>query len=69
MNLQELSEQAENIRREILFEAHHDAVLFHTHEDVEALNRMILLIKFLEEKNPSDEVKISEILKAVQIDF
>lgn len=69
MNLQELSEQIENIRREILFEAHHDAVLLHTHEDAEALDRLTLLIKFLEEKNPSDEMKISEILKAAKIDF
>ena len=46
----------------------HDDIFFTTYADMEALERIIALIKFLSEKNPSDEVKIAEILSAANIE-
>ena len=49
-------------------EAHHDDIFFQIYDDVEALDRVINLIKFLQEKNPSDTVKVAELFKAANID-
>ena len=69
MTTKELLEQIETIQQERTLEAHHDDMFFQTYEDVEALDRVINMIKFLAEKKPSDKVTVAEIFKAAKIKF
>ena len=68
MTLKEILEQLKTINQERLLSAHHDGFLFENYPDVDALDSVILMLKFLEEKKLSDSVKVSEILKAAEID-
>ncbi|MBR4642955.1 MAG: hypothetical protein IKO74_09630 [Selenomonadaceae bacterium] len=68
MTITKLLKQLETIHHERTMEAHHDDIFFQTYDDVEALDRVINLIKFLQEKNSSDTVKVSELFKAANID-
>lgn len=68
MHLAELLEQTQTIHQERTLEAHHDDMFFQTYTDVEALEKIILLLKFLEAKKPADKVKVADILKAAQIE-
>ena len=43
-------------------------MFFQTYSDVEALNKVIRMLQFIAAKKSSDSVKVSEILKAAQID-
>ena len=62
MTVEELIEQLEIVRKERILEAHHD-MIFQSYPDIEALDNVIDLIKFLEEKKPSDTVKVGELFK------
>lgn len=62
MTVEELIEQLELIRKERILEAHHD-MIFQSYPDIEALDSAIDLIKFLNEKQPSDTVKVAELFK------
>ena len=68
MTIAEIQRQLEIIKEDRLVGAHHDGIFFTTYADMEALERMSALIKFLGEKKHSDEVKIAEILAACNID-
>lgn len=67
MTLRELLDRLEKIRQERTLEAHHDDIFFSTYPDVEALERVIALIEFLADKNPSEQLTVAELLKAAQI--
>ena len=68
MTIKEIQRQLDLIKEDRLVGAHHDDIFFTTYADMEALERIIALIKFLSDKKPSDEVKISEILAACNIE-
>lgn len=48
--------------------AHHDDMVFQTYFDVEALERVIAMVKFLNDKNPATNVKVAELLAICNID-
>ena len=60
MKIAELIELLEKIQRERTLEAHHD-MLFQSYPDIEALERVISLLKFLDTKKPDDKVSIAEL--------
>ena len=68
MTLAEILRQLDIIKDDRLVGAHHDDIFFTTQADMEALERIIALITFLNEKNPSDKVKVAELLKVANID-
>lgn len=68
MKLAELLSEMETIEQERTLEAHHDDMFFQTYRDVEALNKVILMLEFIAAKKTSDSLKISELLRAAQID-
>ena len=68
MTIAEIQRQLEIIKEDRLVGAHHDDIFFTTYADMEALERMSALIKFLSAKKHSDKVKIAEILAACNID-
>ena len=68
MTITEIQKQLDVIKGDRLVGAHHDDIFFTTQADMEALERIIGLMKFLSEKKPSDELKVAEILSACNID-
>ena len=68
MKLADLLSEMETIEQERTLEAHHDDMFFQTYRDVEALNKVIFMLQFIAAKKPSDSVKISELLKAAQVE-
>ena len=68
MTITELLEQIETIHQERFLEAHHDNIFFQTYEDIEALERVINLIKFLENKDPAYRLTVAELLAAGNLD-
>ncbi len=62
MTIEELIEQLELVRKERILEAHHD-MIFQSYPDIEALDSVIDLIKFLDEKQPSDKLTVAELFK------
>ena len=68
MTIKEMQRQLDIIREDRLVGAHHDDMFFTTYADMETLERIIALMKFLSEKKPSDELKVAEILAACNID-
>ena len=68
MTIKEVQEQLDIIKNDRLVGAHHDDIFFTTQADMEALERIIGLMKFLSEKKPSDKLKVAEILSACNID-
>ena len=69
MTLAELLEQLESIHQERTLEAHHDDMFFKTYADVEALDKVINLMKYLADKDPAYRLTVEEILNAVQIEY
>ena len=69
MNVQELLNELKKINRERLLEAHHDDFYFQTFKDIDALDKVIILIDFLSKKKPSDTVTVAEFWKAAEIDI
>ena len=68
MTITEVQRQLDIIKEDRLVGAHHDDIFFTTYADMEALERIIALIKFLSEKKTSDAVKVADILAAANID-
>ena len=68
MTITEVQKQLNIIKKDRLVGAHHDDIFFTTYADLEALEKIIALIKFLSEKKPSDELKVAEIFAAANID-
>lgn len=68
MTLKELLDHLEIIHRERMLSAHHDDMFFQTYSDVEALERVIAMVKFLVDKNPAANVKVAELLTICNID-
>ncbi len=68
MTLKELLHHLEIIHRERMLAAHHDDMVFQTYSDVEALERVIAMVKFLDDKNPAANVKVAELLAICNID-
>ena len=68
MTITEVQKQLDIIQKDRLVGAHHDDIFFTTYADLEALEKIIALIKFLSEKKPSDELKVAEIFAAANID-
>lgn len=67
MTVKELLAQLEIIHRERTLAAHHDGMLFKTYSDVETLERVIALIKFLDKKSPDSKVTVAEILAICKV--
>ena len=68
MTIKEVERQLDIIKEDRLVGAHHDDIFFTSYPDVEALEKIINLVKFLSEKKPSDKVTVAEIFKAAQIE-
>lgn len=68
MTAQELLDELKKINQERLLEAHHDDMYFQTFADVDALDKVILLINHLSKKNPSDKVTVAELWEVAEID-
>ena len=68
MTITEVQKQLDIIKEDRLVGAHHDDIFFTTYADMEALERIIALIKFLSEKKPSDKIKVAEIFAAANIE-
>lgn len=67
MTTKEILKLLDEIHWERMLEAHHDSYDLHQ-PDLDALDCAINLIKFLDESNQSDSVKISELFRAAGID-
>ena len=67
MTIKELLAELETINRERTLAAHHDGMFLKTYSDVEALERVIDLIKFLDEQSPDSKVKIAELLAVCKV--
>ena len=68
MTVQELLDELKKINKERLLEAHHDDLYFQTFKDIDALDKVIVLINFLSKKKPSDKVTVAELWKVAEID-
>lgn len=68
MTIAEMQRQLEIIKKDRLVGAHHDDIFFTVQEDMEALERVDALIKFLAEKSPAYHLTVAEILAASNID-
>ena len=69
MTIAEVQRQLEIIKEDRLIGAHHDDIFFTVQEDMEALERIDALIKFLAEKKPSDKLTVAEILKVADVEL
>ena len=69
MTLEKLIEQLKIIHQERMLAAHHDNIFFQTHADVEALDKIIVMLKFLADKNPDYRLTVGEILDAAKIKY
>ncbi|MBQ7454438.1 MAG: hypothetical protein IJS69_05260 [Selenomonadaceae bacterium] len=67
MTIKELLKQIETIHHERTLSAHHDDMFFQTYADVEALERVIKMIKFLTDKSPAHQLTVAEILAASNV--
>ena len=67
MTTTELLEELSKVQQERTLEAHHDDIFFKTYADIEALERVIALIKLLNEMKSSDAVTVAELLAACNI--
>ncbi|MBE8954876.1 MAG: hypothetical protein SR2Q5_04285 [Quinella sp. 2Q5] len=61
MTTAELIDRLEKVHAERKMESHHD-MLFQSYPDIEALDAVINLVKFLDGKRPSDTVTVAELL-------
>lgn len=64
MTTSELLAQLEIVKQDRLVGAHHDDIFFKTYPDMEALDKVIALIKFLGGKKLSDTVTVAELWNA-----
>jgi len=64
MTTKELLAQLEIVKQDRLVGAHHDDIFFTTYPDMEAIDKVIGLIKFLDGKKLSDKVTVAELWNA-----
>ena len=72
MTVREILEQLKKINQERLSEAHHDGFydgfFSQGYSDIDALNTVIILLMYLNDKKPTDKVTIAEIFEAADIE-
>ena len=68
MNVHELLEELKKINQERLLAAHHDGFYLRTFADVDALDKVIILINHLSNKKLSDKVTVAELWEVAEID-
>jgi len=68
MTVHELLDELKKVNQERLLAAHHDGFYFQTFADVDALDKVIILINHLSNKNPSDKVTVAELWEVAEID-
>lgn len=72
MTVREILEQLKKINQERLFGAHHDGFydgfFSEGYSDIDALNTVIILLMYLNDKKPTDKVTIAEIFEAADIE-
>ena len=67
MTVKELLAELEIIHRERTLAAHHDGMFLKTYSDVEALERVIDLVEFLNEQSPDSKVTVAELLAVCKV--
>ncbi|MBR4904649.1 MAG: hypothetical protein IKZ53_08250 [Selenomonadaceae bacterium] len=72
MTAREIMEQLKKINQERLSEAHHDGFydgfFSQGYADIDALNTVIILLMYLNDKKLTDRVTIAEIFEAADIE-
>lgn len=67
MTIKELLAQLEIIHQERTLAAHHDDMFLKTYSDVEAVERVIDLVKFLNDQSPDSKVTVAELLAICKV--
>ena len=68
MTTKELLEQLKSINQEKVMSTFHDDVLLQDFPDIDALDKVIILIDYLAKKNPSDKVTVAELWEVAEIE-
>lgn len=72
MTVREILEQLKKINQERLSEAYHDGFydgfFSQSYSDIDAINTVIILLMYLNDKKPMDSVTVAEIFEAADID-
>ena len=72
MTVREILEQLKKINQERLSEAYHDGFydgfFSQSYSDIDALNTVIILLMYLNDKKPTDSVTVAEIFEAADIE-
>ena len=72
MMVREIMDQLKKINQERLLEAHHDgfydSFFSQGYSDIDALNTVIILLMYLNDKKLTDSVTIAEIFEAADIE-
>lgn len=68
MTVEELLHELRNINQERFLAAHHDDMYFQTFADVDALDKVIILIDFLAKKNPAYKVTVAELWEVAEVE-
>ena len=69
MTTKELLEQLKEINQEKMLASFHDDMFLQKMPDIDALDKVIILIDYLSKKNPSDKDTVAEIFEIAEIDF
>ena len=68
MTTKELLEQLKSINQEKVMATFHDDVLLQEFPDIDALDKVIILIDYLAKKNPSYKVTVAELWEVAEIE-
>ena len=68
MTIKELLEQLKAINQEKVLASFHDDMFLQKMPDIDALDKVIILIDYLSKKNPSDKVTVAELWKVAELD-
>ena len=69
MTTKKLLAELKSINQERLLATLHDDSFFQDFPDIDALNTAIILIEFVAEKKPSDNLTVAEIFKAADVEM
>jgi len=69
MTTKELLEQLKSINQEKVLASFHDDMFFQEMPDIDALDKVIILIDYLSKKNPTDTVTVAELFNVAEIEF
>ncbi len=69
MTIKDLQRQLNIIKEDRYIGSHHDDIFFQVQNDIEAMDSVINLIKFLSDKNPADNLTVAEVLAAGNIEI